>query len=143
MKDMVDPQTTQAIRALSSAYDQATNKNDAAALAALYTEDAVFVTDAGTVYGRQEIKKWHEYVFEQLRPKNHISAPDEKSPHTIGSAANDIWATGDWSETIQGQDGVTIHHGGYWSAVDTREGDVWKIRMLTWNITPSPPAKTK
>jgi hypothetical protein len=25
--------------------------------------------------------------------------------------------------------------------VDTREGNDWKIRMLTWNITPAPPAE--
>ena len=140
MKDMADPKTTQAIRALSTAYDEAVNRNDAAAIAALYTEDAVFVTDAGPVYGRQDIEKWHVDVFRQWRPKNHISKPDHNSPHTIGSAANEIWAIGDWSETVQGQDGVPINHGGYWSAVDSREGDVWRIRMLTWNITP-PPAK--
>jgi ketosteroid isomerase-like protein len=140
---MADPHTTQAIRALSTAYDDAVDKNDAVALAALYTEDAVFVTDAGMVYGRQEIEKWHAYVFQQWRPKNHISAPDHNSPHTIGSAPNGVWATGDWSETIQGQDGVPIHHGGYWSAVYTREGDIWKFQMLTWNMTPSPPADTK
>jgi hypothetical protein len=29
---------------------------------------------------------------------------------------------------------------GYWSAIDIREGDGWKIRMLTWNMTPPPPA---
>jgi ketosteroid isomerase-like protein len=105
MKDMADPQTTRAIRALTAAYDDAVNRNDATALAALYTEDAVFVTDAGLVCGRQEIEKWHEYVFQQLRPKNHVSAPDQNSPHTIGSAANEIWAAGDCSETLKGQDG--------------------------------------
>ena len=27
---------------------------------------------------------------------------------------------------------------GYWSTIDRREGDDWKIRMLTVNVTPAP-----
>jgi hypothetical protein len=37
--------------------------------------------------------------------------------------------------------GEPIQIKGYWSAIDTREGNDWKIRMLTWNITPGPPAE--
>jgi hypothetical protein len=40
-------------------------------------------------------------------------------------------------------DGDPIQMKGYWGAVIVREGDVWKFRMLTWNITPAPPAATK
>ena len=34
---------------------------------------------------------------------------------------------------------------GYWSTIYVRDGDVWKIRMSTFNQTPSPvaPAETK
>jgi hypothetical protein len=41
LKDTVDPKTAQEIRALAMKYDAAFNNNDAAAVAALYTEDAV------------------------------------------------------------------------------------------------------
>jgi hypothetical protein len=39
--------------ALGMKYDEAYNKNDAAALAALFAEDAVVVTDTGPIYGRE------------------------------------------------------------------------------------------
>jgi Domain of unknown function (DUF4440) len=46
-KDTVDPQLRETLVALVKEYDETFNKNDAAALAALFTEDAIFVTDAG------------------------------------------------------------------------------------------------
>jgi nuclear transport factor 2 (NTF2) superfamily protein len=45
------------IRALASKYDAAFNRNDAAAVAALYTEDVVFKTPNGTFNGRQAIEE--------------------------------------------------------------------------------------
>ena len=37
--------------------------------------------------------------------------------------------------------GGPIQLKGYWGAINVREGDTWKIRMLTFNVTP-PPAAT-
>ena len=48
-KDTADPQMAQQIRALAMKYDAAFNRNDPAAVAALYTEDAVFVTPQGNI----------------------------------------------------------------------------------------------
>jgi ketosteroid isomerase-like protein len=53
-KDRVDPQTAQKILATGPAYDRGENNHDPAAIAALYTEDAVFVTDRGPINGRQD-----------------------------------------------------------------------------------------
>jgi hypothetical protein len=58
-----------------------------------------------------------------------------------GRAGNELWATGGWIETIQVKNFGPIPIKGYWSVL--REGEDWKIRMLTWNITPAPPAETK
>jgi Domain of unknown function (DUF4440) len=55
-KDVADPQTTLKLLALTKAYDEATNNNDAAAIAALFTRDAVFVTPEGPITGRQAIR---------------------------------------------------------------------------------------
>jgi len=43
-KDLADPQTTQKILAIGKAAVEARNNHDPAAIAALYTRDAVFVT---------------------------------------------------------------------------------------------------
>jgi uncharacterized protein (TIGR02246 family) len=143
MKDTVDPEIIEQLNAISKKYDEAVNNNDAAAVAALYTEDAVFVADTGPLYGREAIEKFYTDVFQQWRPKNHLSKKDPNSPRFIGTADN-VASNGEWSETGQGQTGEPIQIKGYWSAIDTREGNDWKIRMLTWNITPAPaPAQTK
>jgi hypothetical protein len=42
------------------------------------------------------------------------------------------------SETIQFESGDPIEIKGYWSSIDRREGDDWKIRLLTVNVTPVP-----
>ena len=49
-------QDHQWLDALVKKFDEAWNNNDAAALAALYAEDAVIVTDTGPIYGRDAIE---------------------------------------------------------------------------------------
>jgi len=136
-----DPQLRETLIALIKKYDEAFNKNDAAALAALFTEDAIFVTDTGPVKGRQAIEKYWLDQFNQFHHGNEIVTVDADSPHIIGTAGNKMWATGGWSMTIQGKDWGPKDIKGYWSVI--REGEDWKIRMLTSNVTPAPPAETK
>jgi uncharacterized protein (TIGR02246 family) len=138
--DAADPQIAEQLNAHCRAYDEAVNNNDAAAVAALFTNDAVFVTDTGLVYGRQAIEKWYAEVFKAWRPKNHVGKADQNSPHLIGTAGNEAWRTGEWSETGQDQAGEPVQIKGYWSTIDSREGDDWKMRMLSWNMTPAPAA---
>jgi len=75
-KDVADPQTTQKILALGRALNEAQSNNDAAAIAALFTRDAVFVTTEGPIIGRQAIQKWHSDLFHWWHPKNHIDKLD-------------------------------------------------------------------
>jgi uncharacterized protein (TIGR02246 family) len=135
---MPDPQTTQKILTIAKAYSDGEINNDAAAIAALFTVDAVFVTDRGPVNGRQAIEKWYTDLFQGWRPKTHLIKFDENAPHVIGTTGDALWATGEWSDTGQGQTGSPIEVKGYWGIIYSREGDVWKIRMLTWNQTPAP-----
>jgi ketosteroid isomerase-like protein len=138
-----DPQLRQQLDAFSKKYDEAFNKNDAAAVNVFFTEDAVLVTDAGPFYGRESIKKYHADHFQKFHFSNHLSKRDQYSPHTIGTAGNETWSNGEWSLTVRLPEGDPLQLKGYWSAIRVREGDVWKDRMQTWNITPSPPAETK
>ena len=41
----------------SKAWDEAINNNDAAAIAAFFTRDGVFVTPEGSIIGREAIQK--------------------------------------------------------------------------------------
>ena len=114
-KDLADPQTTQKILASFKGFDEAHNNNDAAAIAAFYTRDAVFVTPGGTITGRQAIQKWHTDLYQWWHPKNRITKVDGNAFHLIGTAGNEAWATGEWSETGQGKNGEPIPIKGYWA----------------------------
>jgi len=133
-----DPQLRQRLVALIQQYADAIHNNDAAALAALYTEDAVLVEQEGPTYGREAIEKHWADRLQKVRYSNLLITVDQDSPHIIGTAGNEMWATGGWSATIQGQNFVPTQIKGYWSVI--REGDDWKIRMLTTNVTPAPAA---
>jgi ketosteroid isomerase-like protein len=137
-KDAADPQIRQQLDALSQKYDEAFNNGDAAALAALYTEDAVLVTGTGPVYGREDIQKHYSDLFKQVHFSNHISKRDQYSPHAIGTAGNEVWTNGERSLTYQvnGGGGGPIQLNGYWSNIQVREGDAWKTRMTMSNVTP-------
>jgi ketosteroid isomerase-like protein len=112
-----DPQTTQKILAIGEAYNKAVSNNDAIAIAALYMEGAVFVTDRGPVGGRQAIEKWYAGLYQGWHPKNHTTTLDGDAPHLIATTGDAAWATGAWSETGQAQSGEPIQIQGYWSAV--------------------------
>ncbi len=140
-----DPQLREQLVALTKKFDEAWNNNDAAALAALYTEDAVEVTDRGPIYGREAIVKHWADVFQQMHFSNHLLNIDQNSPHAIGTDGNAVWENGEWSMTYQAKGGDPVELKGYHSSIAVREGGVWKKRLITWNITPAPaaPAQTK
>lgn len=130
MKETVDPKQLEPI---ASKYEEAVSNN----VAALFAEDAVFVTEHGTFNGPEAIEKGHVDVFKEWRFSNHLIKTAPNSYRIIGTAEN-IASNGEWSQTLQGQVGGPIQRKGYWSAIDTREGNDWKILMLTVNVTPAP-----
>jgi uncharacterized protein (TIGR02246 family) len=79
-KDTADPQTAQKILAITLAFNEASGNSDAAAIAALFTEDGLFVTDTGPVYGREAIQKWYEDMFQQLQSKSMLAYPIKVAP---------------------------------------------------------------
>jgi ketosteroid isomerase-like protein len=73
-------QDRQQIGALEKKYDDADNNNAAAALAALFTEDAVIVPETGPVNGRQAIEKWYADAFQKWHNSNHLVKAEQVPP---------------------------------------------------------------
>jgi hypothetical protein len=77
---------------------------------------------------------YYSDLFKQVHFSKHLAKVDQYSPRITG---NERWDTGEWSATIQvqSQNGDPIQLKGYFGCIDIREGDDWKIRMLTYNMT--------
>ena len=138
-KETVDPQIIEKVNALFKKVDEAFNNNDAAAYAALRTEDTIFVTEAGPLYGREAIEKHYADLFQKKHFSNHIDKVDPNSFRVIGTA-DKIASNGEWSLTVEPRNGKPLQLNGYWLATFTREGDAWKLWMEAYNVTPPPPA---
>jgi uncharacterized protein (TIGR02246 family) len=123
-------------------YDDVYNKNNPEALANLFTEDAVLVTNSGIFHGRDEILKYQTAIFKDCHFSDHKAVADPASIHPIGTDGKQFWATGTWSQKLSYQGGATDPMKGYWSAIIVTDG-TGKDVMQTWNITPAPaPAAT-
>jgi ketosteroid isomerase-like protein len=116
-KDLADPETTQKLLAGAKADEGARNNNDPAAFAANYTRDAFFLRQRGqSPVG----ERWNADVLQQLHPKKRAGKVDGNALQVIGTAGNELLATGEWSETGQGQNGEPLPIKGYPVLADSR-----------------------
>jgi crotonobetainyl-CoA:carnitine CoA-transferase CaiB-like acyl-CoA transferase len=126
-KDTVDPQTRQEIEAVDTKLDEALNKNDAAAVAALFTEDAILLEPvdkaperSGMFSGRQAIEKEFAQNFIDYHLTDNKGKLDQINPVDAG-----MWAVGEWTQTVNFR-----HTGGYRAIFFVPDGDTWKIRKM-------------
>ena len=133
-----DPQQREQLLALAKKFENAWNNNDASALAALFTEDAVLVDDSGPISGRDAIEKHYKELFQNVHFSNNHTTYGPECPRAIGIAGKEMWENGAWSMTYQvkGSDPVDIK--GFHSSIAVLDRGVWKKRMLTENTTPAP-----
>lgn len=127
------------LNVLSMKFEDAYEKRDAAAIGALFAEDAVCLTPEGLFCGRKAIEKACADDFRRWLTASQIHEADQLN--AVGSGA---WSIGQWWRTLQAPEGLKFARG-YWSALFVLEGDGWKIRMMTFNET-SPriePARTE
>ena len=130
-KNTVDPQTALQIRTLASKYDAAFNRHDAAAVATLYTDDVVFETPNGTFNGRQGIEElFAKHYFEESHSRNAVTTVKE-----VIADGNEVRATGIWSDTFEDASSGILNADGTFSWVLVDEGDTWRIRESTFEIT--------
>ena len=92
-KEEVNPQILQLIEANDKAYDEAFNKHDAAAIAALYSENAVLMTPDGVFTGQGDIEKRYTLLLEQTHCTDHVNKLDQV--HT--PLGVNPWAVGSWT----------------------------------------------
>ena len=67
-----DPDTAEEIRAFVREYDKRFNNNDAVAVAALCTENAVQIGPDGPICGRRAIEKKYADLFQRWHPTDIV-----------------------------------------------------------------------
>jgi|SRR6516165_2246438 len=130
--EQVDQSTRQQIERLVATYAENFNKQNAAGIAGLYTEDGMLVSpSANIVKTGQLIAQSYQDAFKS--GMNHLELTvDQVSPFGTDAAIS----MGEYHLTGQGQNGP-MKVDGHWTGVDVREGGTWKIRLAT--AFPNPP----
>jgi uncharacterized protein (TIGR02246 family) len=139
-KETLDARAVEKADPLAGKFNEAVNNNDPAAIAALFAEDAVFVTPDKSIVGPQAIEKQYVDWFQGGRHSNHTTTYDSDS-YQITGTTDTITLSGGWSETVEVQ-GKPQEFTGRWLAVDVRGSDGWKIWKLAFNLVPAPVATT-
>jgi uncharacterized protein (TIGR02246 family) len=115
------------IEQLAATFSERYNKQDASAVASMFTKDAVRVTSgiSGPSIGRQAIEETFKTQFDS--GFRHIDLViDQVSPFGTDAAIT----VGTYQITGRGQGGP-LKVDGRWTEVEVREGGVWKIRLST------------
>ena len=114
-----------AAREVHVQFTTAFNRQDAAGLAALFSEDGIRVTPQGIIQGRDAIRGDSDKRFQS---RFHDLSITPKIVRTLGDS---IWEAGEWTMKI-GDQPVR----GYFAMTLVREGNSFKIRDDTFNIAP-------
>jgi ketosteroid isomerase-like protein len=115
-----NPQLAQQLEPINSQIDEAFNKHDAVAIAALFTSNATLIAPPGTFFGRDGIAKYFTDVFQRFNPSDQFTKLSY-----VYAFADDLCGIGGRSVTINGP----RQGGGYLIRVYTRVGATWKIRL--------------
>ena len=102
-------------------------KKDAAALAGLFTDDALYATASGEIFsGRAKIRDYYSKTIPGLGDNfTRESTTDEV--HVAGTTA---WALGHGRTVIRTQEGVADLKD-HWVAIYQTVGGEWKVRALS------------
>jgi uncharacterized protein (TIGR02246 family) len=102
-------------------------KKDAAALAGLFTDDALYATASGEIFsGRAKIRDYYSKTIPGLGDNfTRESTTDEV--HVAGTTA---WALGHGRTVIRTQEGVADLRD-HWVAIYETVGGEWKVRALS------------
>lgn len=118
----------QSLENITAKYAEAFNKKDVTSMVNLFTPDAVGVPWGPMWSGRQGAEGYYQAVF-KAGAADHSGSVAEI--HVTGNAA---WAVGGWNETVPGANNARQKIGGNWAGIFVRDGEVWRVRMLTGNL---------
>ncbi len=118
-----------ASKCADSAWQDAANKGDTSAVASLYTSDAVEVTPTGIRVGPAAVKKRLDEAIKDGWKEDLVIATTKCD---IEGAFR--WSSGSWNRTSPQGSSVS----GFWTAIEVKDGNSWKIQNLTYNLTPPP-----
>ena len=118
------------------AWNKATQQKDVVGRSALYAEDAIKVTPEGLISGRAAIQKSDTEEF-----KTFTQEPS-KLERVIMLGNEIMLSVGTWRGTYSSPDGP-VSMKCYWSDISVRDGNTWKSRLETYNVTPPPPEAKK
>jgi uncharacterized protein (TIGR02246 family) len=120
------PQADQeAARDVHVQFTTAFNRQDSAALAALFAENGMRVTPQGIIQGREAIQKDSDKRFQARFHDLSVT------PLTVRALGGSIWEAGEWTMKMGDQ---PIR--GYFAMTLVREGNSFKIRDDTFNVAP-------
>lgn len=128
-----------AIRAQTTSWAKAFNGGDAAAVAALYADDAILLPPgAPGASGRAAIQA---YITKSIAEAKAAGAVFVVNPKTdVGVSGNLGWESGTYTVTIKG----AVVEAGKFMSVSRKKGGKWLYLRDTWNMdapaAPPPPA---
>ena len=116
-------QPESSISRLRAQYLHAYNLHDADTVLALYSDDAVLLSEAGVFQGKSEIRKWLTFAFDHGSVLESITANRVRSSKTIG------YETGRTKRLV----GEEVHLGRYLIVLENRNGKWLIVEHASFN----------
>lgn len=120
-----------ALDQITTASHQAWEAGDAAAMAALFTDDAmVLPPEAPAIQGRAPLEEWERQLIAQTTLRHMTSTRT-----ALGASGDIAWDVGTYSLSIQlaGQTQAMQQEGKYLTVYKRQAGGTWKVHVDIWN----------
>jgi uncharacterized protein (TIGR02246 family) len=121
------------IQQIATDWMNAYNKQDAATIAQMYAEDAVFSTAGWTANGRTAIQ---EAVKQDIAGGGKVTAITVDQSHRIGDLN---YSAGAWTANMKGPDGKEAPVGGHWAVVSKYQNGHYLTLVHNSNMALPPP----
>ena len=121
------------VEAFITKYLDAYNKNDAAGVAALYTEGGLLVPPGPITTGKQNIEKAWQAVFDAGRTGLRYDIQQ------VQAEGNIVWSVGHFTVMAPDESGVLQERQGNFANIYQWEGDGLKFRVHAFNFLPPRP----